>query len=75
MSLSWFSTIDQSVNILINKLVQEESKQANVVIRPDLEGASFFNFFSMSSAIRAGEEATRRKLPQIKAAIRQAQHQ
>jgi len=72
---SWFSTIDQSVNILINKLVQEESKQANVVIRPDLEGASFFNFFSMSSAIRAGEEATRRKLPQIKAAIRQAQYQ
>ena len=29
----------------------------------------------MSSAIRAGEEATRRKLPQIKAAIRQAQYQ
>lgn len=71
---SWFSTIDQSVNILINKLVQEESKQADVVIRPNLEGASFFNFFSMSSAIHAGEEATRRKLPQIKAAIRQAQY-
>ncbi|MFH4416294.1 MAG: patatin-like phospholipase family protein [Neisseriaceae bacterium] len=72
---SWFSTIDHSISILINKQVEGELKKADVVIQPKLSSTEFLNFFSMASTIEAGERAARRALPKIKAAIEKAKQE
>ncbi|QRN41240.1 MAG: patatin-like phospholipase family protein [Neisseriaceae bacterium] len=70
---SWFSTLDQSVIILLNTQLKKELEQADVIIRPDLTDIPFFNFFIMDATIKAGEEAAKAALPKIKQVIKQAQ--
>ncbi|MBN3860596.1 patatin-like phospholipase family protein [Neisseriaceae bacterium PsAf] len=72
---SWFSTIDQSVVILMNTQLKKELEQADVVIRPNLTSIPFFNFFVMDPTVKAGEEAARAALPEIKQAIKKAKEQ
>ena len=67
---SWFSTIDQTVTILLNKQLIRELKKADVVIQPDIQSVPFFNFLSIDPAVKEGEEAARRALPKIKEAVR-----
>ena len=67
---SWFSTIDQTVTILLNKQLMQELKKADVVIQPNIQSVPFFNFLSIDPAVKEGEEAARRALPNIKEAVR-----
>ena len=65
----FLSNIDQSINIMGVRLLNEQLKQADFVIRPDISSLSSFNFDQKQQAIALGYKATIAQIPQIKAKI------
>ena len=57
--------VAQSIIIMEHALADNELKDADVVIRPDLREASSTDFDSRTEAIAAGERAARAELPRI----------
>jgi len=55
--------------VMEHALAQEETKLADVVIRPDLAKVPATDLAARSEAIRAGEDAARAALPQIRSLI------
>ncbi len=51
-----------------------QTGKADVVIWPDLSGKHWSEFMSSGAFIKAGEEETRKKLPEIRSAIRRKRH-
>lgn len=61
---------NQNINIMQNTLAAEELRNADIVIQPDLrEKAHIFDLSARESTIRAGEDATRLKMKQIKGVL------
>lgn len=57
---------NQNINIMQNRLAQEELKRADIVIQPDLrEKAHIFDVKGREATMQAGEEATFEKLYDI----------
>ncbi|WP_180130087.1 MULTISPECIES: patatin-like phospholipase family protein [unclassified Acinetobacter] len=57
---------NQNINIMQNRLAQEELKRADIVIQPDLrEKAHIFDVKGREATMLAGEEATLEKLGEI----------
>ncbi len=66
----FFSYLDQSLNIMSTAALNNELKQATVVIRPQVQKlGSVGGFDQRTHAIQLGEQAARAALPQIKAAL------
>lgn len=61
--------LSQTIVIMEHGLAREEAKLADVVIRPDLAKVPATDLAARGEAIRAGEEAARAALPQIRQAI------
>lgn len=51
-----------------------QTDRADVTIWPDLSGTHWSEFMSSEEFIKAGEEETRKKLPEIRSAIRRKRH-
>ncbi len=69
-STGFFSYLDQSLNIMSTAALHNELKQANVVIRPQVQRlGSVGGFDEKEQAIQLGEQAARAALPQIRAAL------
>ena len=47
-------------------IAEQNALQANIVIHPDLAGINWFELYEVDKLIKRGEEATRKKLPEIK---------
>lgn len=61
---------NQNINIMQNTLAAEELRHADIVIQPDLrEKAHIFDLSARENTIRAGEDATRLKMKQIKGVL------
>lgn len=63
------ATLAHAFVVMEHALAQEESKLADVVIRPDLAKIPATDLAARSQAIAAGEEAARAALPQIRRLI------
>ena len=50
-------------------IAEQSATQANVLIHPELVGINWFELDRVDQLIKSGEEATRRKLPEIKKLI------
>jgi NTE family protein len=61
--------LNQTIVIMEHGLAREEARLADVVIRPDLSKVPATDLAARGEAIRAGEEAARAVLPQIRQAI------
>ncbi|MDH4093779.1 MAG: patatin-like phospholipase family protein [Betaproteobacteria bacterium] len=61
--------LTQTVLIMERALAREEEKLADVVVRPDLEKISASDLAARSEVIRAGEEAARAALAEVRRAI------
>jgi NTE family protein len=61
--------LSQTIVIMEHGLAREEVKLADVVIRPDLSKVPATDLAARGEAIRAGEEATRAALPQVRQAL------
>lgn len=61
---------NQNINIMQNRLANEELKYADIVIQPDLhEKAHIFDVRGREASMQAGREATLEKLEMIELAI------
>ena len=47
-------------------IAEQNALQANIVIHPELAGINWFELYEVDKLIKGGEEATRKKLPEIK---------
>ena len=66
----FLAQLDQSLNIMSVAALNNELKQANVVIRPQVQQLGAIGGFDQrDQAIKLGEEAARKALPQIKAQL------
>lgn len=57
-----------------NFISDVQTGKADVVIWPDLSGKHWSEFMSSEEFIKAGEEETRKKLPEIRSAVRRKRH-
>lgn len=57
-----------------NFISDVQIEKADVAIWPDLSGKHWSEFMSSEGFIKAGEEETRKKLPEIRSAIRRKRH-
>lgn len=64
------STLDQTLNIMGQKLGQAELQHATVVIRPDISRIGSTDFAQKHQAILEGEKAAQAALPAIQRALR-----
>jgi NTE family protein len=62
----------QTFTIMGQNLARYELKDADVIIRPQVEGFAATDFIARHDAILEGEKAAQAALPQIRAAIRKA---
>ena len=63
----FFAYLDQSLNIMSTSALSYELRQANVVIKPNVQQLGAVGGFDQKSqAIRLGEQAARAALPEIK---------
>ncbi len=69
----FLSNLDQTINILSVKLLNDQLKQADVVIRPDITQLSSFSFDKKQQAINLGYQAAMTQMPIIKQRITQWQ--
>ena len=70
---SLFALLGQTINIMSQSALQVELSQADVIIRPDvLDLGSVGGFEQREDAIKQGENAARKALPQIKAKLKAA---
>jgi NTE family protein len=67
----FFSMLDQSLNIMNLAALAQELKQADVVIRPQVQQFGSLGFDERNRAILEGERAAQQVLPQIKALMTQ----
>ncbi|MBI3602738.1 MAG: patatin-like phospholipase family protein [Candidatus Omnitrophica bacterium] len=51
-------------------LAEQSSKQADVIIHPDLKGINWFELYEVNQLIKRGQEATLKHLPSIKALVK-----
>lgn len=65
----FLSNFDQTINILSIKLLNDQLKQADIVIKPDITQLSSFSFDKKQQAINLGYQATMAQLPIIKQKI------
>lgn len=66
----FFSYLDQSLNIMSAAALRNELKQADVVIRPQVQRlGSVGGFDEKEQAVQLGEQAARAALPQIRAVL------
>lgn len=63
------SNLDQTINIMGVKLLEQQLKQADVVITPDISQLSSFSFDKKKQAIDLGYQATILQMPLIKQKI------
>lgn len=71
----FFAYLDQSLNIMSTSALQNELKQANVVIKPKVQQLGAVGGFDQKTqAIALGEQAARAALPQIKATLSRYQY-
>lgn len=56
----------QTIKLLRYHLADRDSKDADIIIVPEVGEIRDFNFFSSDKSIKAGEKATRKVLPKIK---------
>ena len=61
-----FQMFIQSIQILGEELDHYQSMQADVIVHPKLQGIDQFAFDRASQAIRDGEEATEKVIPEMK---------
>jgi len=61
--------VHYSVTLMQSEISRFRAKEADVVIYPDVGSLGFSNFSQKKQLMEAGEEAARRALPAIKAAI------
>lgn len=52
-------------------LAMQSAQYADVVIHPDLSGVKWFELYKVDELVKAGEEATRKVLPEIKQLIKE----
>jgi NTE family protein len=71
----FLSMLDQSLNIMSAAALAQELKQADVVIRPQVQNIGSAAFDARNRAIRAGEVAAQQALPRIRASILAHQQQ
>lgn len=69
----FLSTLDQSLNIMSVAALASELKQADVVIRPQVQNIGSAAFDARNQAIRAGELAAQQAIAQIRAKLQQKQ--
>lgn len=69
----FLSMLDQSLNIMSVAALAQELKQADVVIRPQVQDIGSAAFDARNRAMRAGEQAALQALPQIRARLQQKQ--
>ncbi|BEV72528.1 MULTISPECIES: patatin-like phospholipase family protein [unclassified Paludibacterium] len=69
----FLSTLDQSLNIMSVAALASELKQADVVIRPQVQNIGSAAFDARNQAIRAGELAAQQAVAQIRARLQQKQ--
>ena len=69
----FLSNFDQTINIMGVKLLNEQLKQADFVIKPDISKLSSFAFDKKKQAIQLGYDATMPLIPHIKAALAKRQ--
>lgn len=69
----FLSNLDQTINIMGVKLLNEQLKSAHFIIAPDISKLSSFAFDQKKQAIDLGYKATLQIIPQIKARIVQMQ--
>ncbi len=50
-------------------IAEQSAAQANIVIHPELVGINWFDLDQVDQLVKSGEEATRKKLPEIKKLI------
>jgi NTE family protein len=67
-----FDVANQATSIMSLSVLQEELKQADLVITPDLTGFSSMDFGDASELIKRGEEAAENSIPQIERTISRA---
>ncbi len=66
----YFGIFDQMVNIMSVPALKQELSRADVIIRPDISKLGSTNFNQRVEAIKLGEEAARKALPQIRAVLK-----
>ena len=67
---------NQNINIMQTRLAEEEMKNADIVIQPDLrEKAHIFDVKGRQETIQAGVEATEQRLPVIESVMMQKKQQ
>lgn len=59
----------QSVNIMFNEISKFKIQGADIVIEPDVSNLGMMDFSSKEASMRAGIEATRKMIPDIKSKI------
>lgn len=68
------SNVDQTINIMGIKLLDQELKQADIVITPDISQLSSFDFKKKDDAIRVGYNAAMKQMPLIKQKLKELQN-
>ncbi|MDD3267182.1 MAG: patatin-like phospholipase family protein [Burkholderiales bacterium] len=69
------SNVDQTINIMGMKLLEQQLKQADIVIAPDTSLLSSFDFKKKDAAVMAGYNATMKQMPLIKQKLKELQNQ
>lgn len=69
----FLSNFDQTINILSIKLLNDQLKQADIVIKPDITQLSSFGFDKKKEAIDLGYKATMSQMPLIKQKLKEFQ--
>ncbi|MEK7703802.1 MAG: patatin-like phospholipase family protein [Myxococcota bacterium] len=64
------SIIMQSINIMMSEMAATQLRDADVVIAPPIGGVGTLDFSQKKLCVKAGIEATRRAVPQIRGAVR-----
>ncbi len=70
----FLSVFDQMINIMSIPALNQELGKADIVIRPNIGNLGSANFNQRTEAIKEGELATQKALPQIKAALQKYQN-
>ena len=70
----FWATIDQSISIMNQVALNKQLKEADVVIRPNIDNISSLSFDQRHQAILEGEKAAIAALPAIRAAIDKAEN-
>jgi NTE family protein len=65
----YLGNFDQTINIMGEKLLNAQLKQADIVIHPDISQLSSFSFDTKQEAINLGYQAAMAQMPLIKAKL------